>query len=239
MSYSLITTNKYELISSFFIFAKIKIAFMEVVKRFLKWIYGIGLVIAGLFLISFSTLGGFLISIAGLLLIPPVRRKLGTLTKIQISKLPIILLFLIGTTLCIIKRNDSLRVEEEVKFSKLSKTEQDSVLAAKAIQESNQTVLTKRGLEQEQEEEKRAQRDEELGKQFHPYDGSHIVLERYIKANMNNPDSYEHVETTYRDFNKYLLVITRFRGTNAYGGVVTNTIRAKVALNGDIIEILE
>jgi hypothetical protein len=78
-----------------------------------------------------------------------------------------------------------------------------------------------------------------IEKQFSNYDGSHINLEKYILNNMNNPKSYEHVDTGYKLFDDYLLVITRFRGTNAYGGVVIQEIKAKCSLyDGTVIEIL-
>jgi hypothetical protein len=55
---------------------------------------------------------------------------------------------------------------------------------------------------------------------------------------MNNPDSYKHVKTVYWDMGDYLKVETTFRGTNAFGGIVTNSIGAKVDLDGNISEIL-
>jgi len=73
---------------------------------------------------------------------------------------------------------------------------------------------------------------------FSAWDGSHIELTKLIKRTMNNPNSYEHVETTYSDNGDHLIVSTTFRGTNAFGGVVTNRIAAKVSLNGTIIQVL-
>ena len=55
---------------------------------------------------------------------------------------------------------------------------------------------------------------------------------------MNDPDSYKHVDTFYNDHGDYLIVKTTFCGKNAFGGVVTNTISAKVDLDGKIIEII-
>jgi len=82
-------------------------------------------------------------------------------------------------------------------------------------------------------------RKEEIEKQFSGWDGSHFELTEYIKDNMNNPKSYEHVETVYVDNDDFLIVATKFRGENAFGGTVINTVRAKVDLNGNILEILE
>lgn len=94
------------------------------------------------------------------------------------------------------------------------------------------------------EEEKQAQivakeRKQIIERQFSPWDGSHNNLERLIKKAMNDPDSYEHDETVYWDKGDYLIVRTTYRGKNAFGGVVRNFVKAKVSLNGDILQILD
>lgn len=78
---------------------------------------------------------------------------------------------------------------------------------------------------------------------FSAWDGSHIKLERLIEDNMNDPGSYEHVETRYRlvlnSEPKHAVVTTKFRGRNAYGGMVLNTVSAKVDIeDGAVLEIL-
>lgn len=80
--------------------------------------------------------------------------------------------------------------------------------------------------------------------QFNPWDASHYKLERYIKMNMNDPDSYEHDKTVYRlvvtDTERYAVISTTFRGKNGFGGIVRHTVVAKTNIDtGDIMEILE
>jgi len=82
-------------------------------------------------------------------------------------------------------------------------------------------------------------RAEKIKDQFSPWDGSHVNLTKAIKKAMNDPKSYEHVETTHQDMGDYILVVTQFRGTNAFGGKVLNEVTAKVDINGNIIEVLE
>lgn len=82
-------------------------------------------------------------------------------------------------------------------------------------------------------------RDEIIEKQFSAWDGSHIKLTELIKDSMNDPKSYEHVETVYWDMKDHLIVNTTFRGKNAFGGTVKNTVKAKISLDGEGIEILE
>lgn len=95
-------------------------------------------------------------------------------------------------------------------------------------------------LDEKRRQEKLAEaRKSKIKAQFSGWDGSHRNLERFIKRTMHNPDSYEHVETTYGDRGDHLLVRTVFRGTNAFGGVVRNAVVARISLDGQILEIIE
>lgn len=75
--------------------------------------------------------------------------------------------------------------------------------------------------------------------QFSAWDGSHRNLTDFIKRSMHNPASYEHVTTRYVNKGDHLIIVTSFRGTNAFGGVVQNTLTAKADLDGQIIDVLE
>ena len=87
-----------------------------------------------------------------------------------------------------------------------------------------------------EKQEQQAARKKLIAKQFSSWDGSHYNLTQYIKNNMNDPKSYDHVETRFGDMGSYVVVVTTFRGKNAFGGVVKQTYRAKVDLEGNIIE---
>lgn len=82
-------------------------------------------------------------------------------------------------------------------------------------------------------------RKERIESQFSGWDGSHRNLERLIKSSMNDPDSYDHVETVYWDRGDHLIVQTRFRGANAFGGIVIDSVKAKVSLSGSILAVIE
>ena len=75
-------------------------------------------------------------------------------------------------------------------------------------------------------------RKERIATGFSLWDGSHRKLEERIKKAMNDPDSYQHVETRYADKGDYLIVSTEYRGKNAFGGVVKNAVVAKCSLDG-------
>src|SRR5690606_10621161 len=48
---------------------------------------------------------------------------------------------------------------------------------------------------------------------FSKYDGSYTLFRNYIKDNLNNPSSFEHVETRYTDNNDGSVnVIMKYRG---------------------------
>lgn len=81
-------------------------------------------------------------------------------------------------------------------------------------------------------------RAERIEKAFSPWDGSHRGVEREIKARMNDPSSYEHVETRYTDKGDFLLVRTTFRGKNAFGGLIVNTWVVKTDLDGNVLQII-
>lgn len=84
----------------------------------------------------------------------------------------------------------------------------------------------------------KTERQIEVESQFSAWDGSHKGLTDIIKKNMNDPDSYEHIETKFRDDGDNIYVITKFRGANAFGGKVINTVTARVDLSGNVIEVI-
>ncbi|MGH1462737.1 MAG: hypothetical protein ACRBB6_11930 [Neptuniibacter sp.] len=114
-----------------------------------------------------------------------------------------------------------------------------------AMHPANETYKNKLAhYEAKIEEEKQAKiaaaaRKERIEKQFSAWDGSHYNLERIIKKAMNDPDSYEHDETVYWDRGDHLIVRTTYRGKNAFGGVVRNFVKAKVSLDGVVLQIID
>lgn len=82
-------------------------------------------------------------------------------------------------------------------------------------------------------------RKEQIERQFSPWNGSHAGLTEIIKKSMNDPRSYEHVETVYWDMGDHLVVRTTYRGKNAFGGTVKDWVKAKVDLNGNVLQIME
>src|SRR5690606_11796153 len=89
-------------------------------------------------------------------------------------------------------------------------------------------AMEKKALKQKEEHEKRMQKFEE--KCLSSWDGSHRELVKLVKQNMHNPKSFEHVDTRYGITGDYAGIVMVYRGTNAFGAIVTNNIKAKVSL---------
>lgn len=81
----------------------------------------------------------------------------------------------------------------------------------------------------------KAVRTKIIQEQFSGYDGSHRKFERLIKQAMNDPSSYDHVETRYIDNGSYIRVFCTFRGKNAFGGLVKNTKVADFDIAGNFL----
>lgn len=74
---------------------------------------------------------------------------------------------------------------------------------------------------------------------FSKWDGSHRDLTRIVKAAMHDPKSFEHVETVYWDKGNYLMVRMQYRGKNAFGAMVINSVTAYANIDGDVFKILD
>lgn len=86
---------------------------------------------------------------------------------------------------------------------------------------------------------KKKEREDLISSYFSAWDGSCYILEKFIKNNMNDPDSYKHVETRYIEKGDYLIVRTKYRGKNAFGGTVTNHAAIKIDLVDKKITVIE
>lgn len=77
---------------------------------------------------------------------------------------------------------------------------------------------------------------ERIKEAFSSWDGHNIILQKYIKRNIDDPESYEHVKTSYIDLgDKKLRVFTQFRAKNRFGALVLNRAEAIVDLNTETV----
>lgn len=91
--------------------------------------------------------------------------------------------------------------------------------------------------EQQKENEIIARRQHLINRQFAGFSGANRYVEDYIKERMNDPDSYKHIQTTYKDKGSYILVYTRFRGTNSIGAIIVQSATAKVDIDGNVLSL--
>lgn len=67
--------------------------------------------------------------------------------------------------------------------------------------------------------------------------GSHKGLTAHLKASMNDPESYQHLNTTFIDRGTFIIVTTTSLGKNAFGGTVKTTVRATTDLHGHVLTV--
>ncbi|MFT5915776.1 MAG: hypothetical protein ACI81T_002279 [Bacteroidia bacterium] len=128
-----------------------------------------------------------------------------------------------------------------IKFIDLMKTKApERAKMIKEVVEKRKQEKIKRELEAEirKQEEINKNRKENVEKQFSAWDGSHPKLSRMIKENCRNPDSYEHIETKFRDDGNTIFVTTKYRAENGFGGMNIGNVSAKVDFNGNVLEII-
>lgn len=81
-------------------------------------------------------------------------------------------------------------------------------------------------------------REKKILAQFSSWSGSHRRLEKYIKKNLKDPDSYDHVETKYRDNGDHIVVYTTYRAKNSFNATVTEHVVAKASIDGSSVTII-
>jgi hypothetical protein len=101
------------------------------------------------------------------------------------------------------------------------------------------------------EESEKAKHDEWVDSQFSLWDGSHSRLVKFVKENMNDSKSFEHVETTYLIISTQeqadligkgtigdLYVYMKFRGANALGGTILSEVAAVIEYENNKLTVL-
>jgi hypothetical protein len=70
------------------------------------------------------------------------------------------------------------------------------------------------------------------------WNGSIPSVVKFVKNSMNDPDSFEHVETRtgFYETNNFI-VSMKYRGKNPFGGVITKYIDIKVDYSGNVISV--
>ncbi|KXX72266.1 hypothetical protein [Flammeovirga sp. SJP92] len=69
-------------------------------------------------------------------------------------------------------------------------------------------------------------------------EGAVGVFVEYVKKDMNDPESFEHVRTLITEKGKYLNVMMKYREVNSYGAKVLTTVEAKLNRDGSVKKII-
>ncbi|MFC6269702.1 SHOCT domain-containing protein [Frigoriflavimonas asaccharolytica] len=151
-------------------------------------------------------------------------------------------------------KKEAKPVDNELLISDKPKTDQQKIDSAKISNENFESLSPKdqiASLEKELENKKltKIQKEEinieiknikELEfakKNISAWDRSNPKLVRAVKKAMNDPESFEHVETTF-DYKKNKVVATMiYRGKNAFGGLVLGTVNGTFDYDGNLLEI--
>lgn len=86
---------------------------------------------------------------------------------------------------------------------------------------------------------KSEQPDAALQTHLSAWDGEHRQVADAIRKRMNDPGSYDHVETKVFDTGEGYTLTTTVRGTNAFGAVVTNTYQARLDDSGKLVRLFQ
>ncbi len=71
------------------------------------------------------------------------------------------------------------------------------------------------------------------------WDGSCTKLVRAFKPHLKDPDSFEHIDTGFRRYDDYVLVVMKYRAKNSFGAFNIGTVTAKVDYDCEVLEMEE
>lgn len=74
--------------------------------------------------------------------------------------------------------------------------------------------------------------------QFSAWDGSNRYLVDLVKEHLNDPKSFQHVETSYADKGDHLLIKMIYRAKNGFGGLVLQNVTGKSDYKTQTISII-
>ncbi len=71
-----------------------------------------------------------------------------------------------------------------------------------------------------------------IERHFSKLDGSYTPFKEYIKESLNDPSSFEHIETKFADHKDGTASVwMKFRGKNEYGDIVTKVAKCTLDIN--------
>lgn len=130
---------------------------------------------------------------------------------------------------------------EKIAAEKAEKAEAEKIAAEKVAAEkavAEKAVVEKAAAEKAATEKAAAEYLTWIDNQFSAWDGSNIHLVKLVKENLNDPKSFEHVETVYWDKGTYIKIKMTYRANNAFGGLILQNVTAKADYKSQYISII-
>lgn len=79
----------------------------------------------------------------------------------------------------------------------------------------------------------------QISDQFN-YDGMHFTVAYMVQDNLNDPDSFEHIETVYEEKKDHLLILMKYRASNVFNAKIKKEILVRVTKDtGTVLEIVK
>ena len=122
-----------------------------------------------------------------------------------------------------------------------SSEDKDSLMEVAIDMDANQRNLLRVSLEAKHAEiieRTRAQeaRQQKIRSQFDLRTNAHIKVQQSVQESMNDPNSFEHVSTSYTEHTDHLMVDMHFRMPISPGVTMMHRIQAKVDLEGNVLD---
>lgn len=200
---------------------------------FLRTFYGIGFLLGGFFLLFQSPGTGVMFMICGAFLFRPVTVIIEQKLKRQFSRNVKIAIVVVSGIIGIsswssksVEKQKQKKVIDQEAFNQLPKHERDSILFIRQKEKELQAA-------QKQKEE----RQEHIQSMFSSIDGSNMAITDYLKQKLDDPDSYEHVETKWVERQDRLIIYTTFRANNRFGAKIKQVVKAEVSLNNELLSM--
>ncbi|WP_312825899.1 SHOCT domain-containing protein [Epilithonimonas sp.] len=185
----------------------------------------------------------------------PKKKKTGCLKIILITFGSFILMIIITAIFMPEDKNAKTKVaNNDFLMSNKPKNQQQKIDSAKIANEKFQSLsseekiaslekeLENKNLKKVQKEEiqieiKNIKQQEFAKKNISSWDGSNPKLERTVKKAMNDPDSYEHVQTTFEYKKDKVIGTMLYRGKNAFGGKIVDKAVGTFDYDGNLLEV--
>ena len=185
----------------------------------------------------------------------PVKKKTGCLKIFLITFGAFMLLSIITAIFMPEDENGKAKAaNDEYLMSDKPKNQQQKIDSAKIANEKFQSLdndekiaslekeLENKSLKKVQKEEiqieiRNIKQQDFAKKNISAWDGSNPALERTVKNAMNDPDSYEHVQTTFEYKKDKVIGTMLYRGKNAFGGKVVDKAIGTFDYDGNLLEV--